>query len=139
MKTMKRKLWEMNSALRDLYVGLTIYFVLASLVGVFVVEDKAGFLTGLLFGVLVSFGLVYHMYRTLDRGLDMETKDAEKYILSQSSFRLFMMLVAAYIGLFVEFLSFPGVVLGLFGIKVSALMQPLVSINITNKIFREGG
>ncbi len=128
----------MNSALRDLYVGLILYFFAVSLLGLLVVEDKPGFLLGLLFGVLCSFGLAYHMYRTLDKGLSMEAKAAEKYILSRSSFRLFMMLVAAYMGLFLDFLSFPGVVLGLFGLKASALLEPLVSMNITNKIFREG-
>lgn len=138
LHAMKSKIWNMNNVLRDLYVGLLLYFLIVSVLGVVLVTDKLGYVLGVLVGVCASFGFAYHMYRTLDKGLDMPEKAAQRYVLSRSCIRLFMMLVVAYVGLFVEGLSFLGVVLGLFGLKISALMQPLVSIYITNKIFREG-
>ncbi len=135
---LKKMIWKMNPTLRQLYVGLIIYFSVAAIIGLIVATDRLGWMLGLLLGVIASGCFAYHMYSTLDIGLDMPEKAAQRYILSRSCLRLFMMLVVAYIGLFVEAISFLGVVLGLLGLKFSALMQPLVSIYITNKIFREG-
>ncbi len=138
MKSIKHYIWSMDAVLRDLITGICIYFVLISLLGVFIVENIPGYVFGALLGSLTSIGLAMHMYSSLDRGLDMEPDAAQKYIFSRSMMRLFLMLAAAYLGLQISQISFIGVGLGLFGLKVSGLMQPLVSAYITNKIFREG-
>lgn len=127
-----------NETLKDLILGIGLYFVVISLIGVVVVEDKAGYILGVFFGSAVAVGMAVHMYQSLDKGLDMDPSSAQKYIFSRSMLRLFMMLVAAYIGIWLPWLSFIGVVLGLFGLKFTGLMQPLVSAYITKKIFREG-
>lgn len=138
MTSLKKRLYSMDAVLRDLIFGIVLSFVLITLAGLLLVEDKAGYVLGTLFGSAAAIGLALHSYCSLDKGLDMDPDSAKKYIFSRSMIRLFAMLVVAYLGLMLPVFSFPGVVLGLFGLKVSALMQPLVSEYITKKIFREG-
>lgn len=135
---MKRYINGIDEILRDLIFGIGLYFVVISLIGLAVVEDKAGYIMGAFFGSAWAVGMAVHMYLSLDKGLDMDPDSAQKYIFSRSMLRLFMMLVAVFLGALIPGLSFIGVVLGLLGLKVSALMQPLVSAYITKKIFREG-
>lgn len=138
MAKFKRNISSINETLKDLIFGIGLYFVIISLIGLVIVEDKTGYILGTMFGSIVAVGMAFHMYASLDKGLDMDPDSAQKYIVSRSMLRLFMMLAAAYIGIWLPWLSFIGVVLGLFGLKFAALMQPLVSAYITKKIFREG-
>lgn len=134
----KSFIWKLDAVLRDLIIGIGFYFVLISLLELFIVKDKTGFILGTLLGCVVAAGLSVHMYSSLDRGLDMDSDSAQKYIFSRSMLRLFMMLVVLFLGAVIPGLSVIGVAFGLLGLKVSALMQPLVSAYITKKIFREG-
>lgn len=138
MTRLKHNINGIDEVLKDLILGIGLYFVVISLLGLIIVEDKAGYILGTVFGSAVALGMAVHMYQSLDKGLDMDPNSAQKYIFSRSMLRLFMMLTAAYIGIWLPWLSFIGVVLGLFGLKFAALMQPLVSAYITKKFFREG-
>lgn len=138
MTRMRRYISGIDAVLRDLIFGIVLYFAVISLIGLLIVEDKTGYFLGALVGSASAAGLAVHMYLSLDKGLDMDPDSAQKYIFSRSMLRLFMMLVVAALGAMIPGLSMIGVILGLLGLKVSGLMQPLVSAYITKKIFREG-
>lgn len=138
MTKIKQYISDIDEVLRDLIFGIALYFIVISLIGVLVVEDRLAFVLGALTGCVVSCVMAVHMYRSLDRGLDMDPDAAGKYIFRQSMLRLFMMLVAVYLSLLLPRVSPVGVILGLLGLKLSGLMRPLVSSYITTKIFREG-
>lgn len=135
---MKRYISDIDEVLRDLIFGIALYFIVISLLGLLIVDDRPAYVLGTLVGCVASCATAVHMYRSLDRGLDMDPDAAGKYIFRQSMLRLFMMLVVVYISLLLPFVSPVGVVLGLLGLKLSGLMRPLVSSYITTKIFREG-
>jgi hypothetical protein len=96
------------------------------LVGVFFSEDILSYTLGLIFGVFIAVFLFGLMAKTLDYALDLQEKDASKYVRFQSFLRLMIMLAALTIGLMTEQLHFITVLLGVLGLKIGALFAPFI-------------
>lgn len=108
------------------YIGIGIYAVIIELVGIFFSEDILSYTLGLIFGVLIAVFLFGHMAKTLDHALDLQEKDASKYVRFQSFLRLVIMLAALTIGLLTKQLQFITVLLGVLGLKIGALIAPFI-------------
>ncbi|MBE5942482.1 MAG: hypothetical protein E7264_08100 [Lachnospiraceae bacterium] len=108
------------------YIGIGIYALVVELVGIFFSEDILAYTLGLAFGVFIAVFLFGHMAKTLDYALDLQEKDATKYVRFQSFLRLMIMLAALTIGLATEQLHFITVVLGVLGLKIGALFAPFI-------------
>lgn len=107
-------------------IGIGIYGFLIELVGVFFSENLAYYSFGLLFGIVVSILLIFHIVYTLDKALDMPQGQATKYTRKQSFLRLFFMLIAMVVALMVEQFNFIAVLLGMLGLKIGAFIAPHV-------------
>lgn len=112
---------------RELLIGLGIWTVpILVLLAVFRGNHLAAVL-GTLLGTAVAAVLIFHMYRHLDIALDMDAKHAQSHIQIASFQRVFIMgAVLAVSFMFPIYFDPVGVVLGIFGVKISALMYPVL-------------
>lgn len=129
---------KLNITVKELMLGIFIYFVVALAVGLIFAKARLMFALGLLLGCLVACILSIHMYYTLDKGLSMDPDSATKYIRNQSFLRLFFMLLALFAGRVLGNWSFIAVIVGIFSLKISAFFQPFINKYISDKIFKEG-
>ena len=71
---MKERIIEnVNRTLFELEVGILIFGVVCQIF-VFLPEDKAGYSIGLWIGVITAALAAFHMWYTLDKGLDFDEK-----------------------------------------------------------------
>ena len=66
-------------------------------------------------------------------------EDAVKYSQKNSVIRMLVMLVVALVGMKFSLLSFPAVITGMLGLKISAFFQPFTNSHITKKILKKKG
>ena len=109
------------------------------LVGLIVVAEKGRWTLGMLLGTLAAVGLSVSMYKGLAGCLSMDPAAARRSMTIQSIIRLIVMLVVAWLGLRLPFLSFPAVITGMLGLKASAHMHMYTNLYITKKLLRKGG
>lgn len=100
--------------------------IILQIIGWIFIREKLAFSIGLWLGIMLQCGLTWLMYRECDRAVDMEAEQAEKYIRSRSILRsvLWFFVMAAAVN--INVISCIGVFLGLFALKVSALLSPVV-------------
>ena len=123
----------------DLWIGIILYFIIFEIIGLIFVSNRITYTLGLLTGCVTAGFLAWHMYSILDTALDMAQEDAVNYSKKYSALRLLVMLVVALAGMKFPLLSFPAVIIGILGLKISAFFQPYTNLYITKKIFKKKG
>jgi len=123
----------------DLWIGIIVYFVIFEIIGLIFVPNRITYTLGLLTGCVTAGFLAWHMYSILDTALDMAQEDAVNYSKKNSALRLLVMLVVALAGMKFSLLSFPGIFIGILGLKISAFFQPYTNSHITKKILKKKG
>jgi len=118
---------QVKQVCREMFAGLIIWMAAIALLLAVIAANKLAALAGLLIGTAAAAGLILHMCRHLDIALDMDAKHAQTH----TQFAAFqrMLIMAAVIGLSMVVSAYVhpiGVVLGLFGIKVTALLNPVI-------------
>ena len=136
MKKLMMKIYRVNDVLLGLLFGLFLYFILISLIGVWFAENKAGYVLSTFIGTFTAMLLSCHIYWTLDRAFEKPEGQGSRFVLIRSMGRIFVMFLVSFLGLMVPILSFAGVVIGMLGLKVCALFEPLVSRYIIDKILK---
>lgn len=116
--------------------GIVIWGIVCNVIGAFFVKDEVLYAKGIWFGIIFALASNYHMYRTLDRALDLNEKDASKAIFRGYLFRY--ILFAALLGvIMITNVMNPLVVfLAYMSLKMTAYMQPIIH-KIYNKLFHE--
>lgn len=90
-------------------------------------DGRWAMLGGTILGGLVAAGMLLHMFRHLDIALDMDPKHASRHIQGAAIRRMVIMAVCMGLSMYLYRYVHPvGVVLGLFGVKVGAFLQPTV-------------
>ncbi len=115
---------QVKETLTGLLIGMGVYSVIVEIIGIIFSEDILSYTLGLLVGVVVAVILIIHMKRTLDDALDLPQDDAIRYMRKKTVFRIVMMLVALLGSMLALRVSFFGVLLGLFSMKMGALIAP---------------
>ena len=132
----------MNEAKRtliDMYIGMGIYVAICEIIGMIIIrQERLFFSLGLVIGIMGAAFLSFHMYLTLSKALDMNGDGATKYVRTRSYVRLGIMVLLIVLGRYISRYCFIAVVIGIFGLKVSAYLQPLINKYISSKIFKEG-
>ena len=129
---------EANETLLDLIFGCLAYSILLEVVGLLLVPNKGSYSAGLFLGTAVAIGLGISMARGLEKCLVMEESKARKSMTMRSMMRLLVMLVAALAGMKWKAISFPGVIIGILGLKISAHLHMYTNLYITKKIRKKG-
>ena len=119
-----------DRTLLELWAGIGASGVLGQ-AAVFFVEKKAYFTIGWWYGIVLSLFMAWHMWRALDRGLDMG--DGATAYMTKANIIRYVIVAVAYIALAViDFGNPVAAFIGVLMLKVAAYIQP-----ITHKIFKK--
>ena len=132
---MIEKLKAVNRGLLELCAGILFWTGICLVVGCVLVKEPLEYLAALLLGTVLAWITTYHMYRTLDKALNLWS-DAAKVVTTAN--------IVRYVSIVIVFLcvwltgklnplySF----FGLMTLKAAAYTQPLTH-KVCNKIFHE--
>lgn len=110
---------------KEMLLGLGLWFVAVGLLLLLAATNKFAAIAGLFAGTLAAAGLILHMYHHLDITLDMDAKHARSHAQAAAFQRMAVMAVVLTISMFLsQYLHPVGTVLGLFGVKITALINP---------------
>lgn len=127
----------LDPTVRDILFGALLYGVLVEIVGLIIVEQRLSYTLGILYGYLCVIFMTCHMYLTLEKALDMEPDTASKYSVRNSILRYVITLLLLVVAVLVPKVSVIAVVTMLFGMKISAFLQPKIHKYMTSRIFKE--
>lgn len=107
--------------------GVLIWTTVVAVILVIVSDHRWAMLSGAVAGGLAAVGLLFHMYRHLDIALDMDPKHAGRHTQGAAICRMMIMAVCMGASMYLYRWVHPlGMVLGLFGVKTGAFLQPAV-------------
>ena len=127
-----------NETLFDLIFGCIVYSIVFEAIGLLVVENKGSYSLGLLLGTAVAIGLSVSMYKSLNNCLVMTEHQARWNMVFSSLLRAVVILLAAWIGMRSGYFSFPGIIIGILGLKISAYFHAYTNVYITKKLYKKG-
>ena len=132
---MIEKVKKINRALVELWAGILFTGLIFQLIGMWFAEDKCLYTVALWIGVVLALVTVVHMYRTLDKALDLDA-GAQKVVLSANLVRYGCIVLVFVIVLWTKVLNPLITFLGLMSLKVAAYLQPFTH-KLCNKVFHE--
>lgn len=115
-----------NNVLPELILGICVFGVIVQLAGVWFVEDKLKYSSGLWIGILVAVGMAIHMAVVILDSVDavVEKKARKRATL----FSILRYVVVVLIFLVVFYLKLGNILMmfvGVMGLKIAAYLQPL--------------
>lgn len=112
---------------KEMLIGLAIWVMGVGIFLTILATNRLAAIAGVVVGGAVAAVIILHMYRHLDIALDMDAKHAQKHVQAAAFQRMFFMAAAVGISLVLSGYIHPlGVILSLFGIKVTALLNPVL-------------
>ena len=127
-----------NETLFDLIFGCIVYSIVFEAIGLLVVENKGSYSLGLLLGTAVAIGLSVSMYKSLNNCLVMTEHQSRRNMVFSTLLRAVVILLAAWIGMRSGYFSFPGIIIGILGLKISAYFHAYTNVYITKKLYKKG-
>ena len=127
-----------NETLFDLIFGCIVYSIVFEAIGLLVVENKGSYSLGLLLGTAVAIGLSVSLYKSLNNCLVMTEHQARRNMVFSTLLRAVVILLAAWIGMRSGYFSFPGIIIGILGLKISAYFHAYTNVYITKKLYKKG-
>lgn len=127
-----------NETLFDLIFGCIVYSIVFEAIGLLVVENKGSYSLGLLLGTAVAIGLSVSMYKSLNNCLVMTEHQARRNMVFSTLLRAVVILLAAWIGMRSGYFSFPGIIIGILGLKISVYFHAYTNVYITKKLYKKG-
>ena len=127
-----------NETLFDLIFGCIVYSIVFEAIGLLVVVNKGSYSLGLLLGTAVAIGLSVSMYKSLNNCLVMTEHQARRNMVFSTLLRAVVILLAAWIGMRSGYFSFPGIIIGILGLKISAYFHAYTNVYITKKLYKKG-
>ena len=127
-----------NETLFDLIFGCIVYSIVFEAIGLLVVENKGSYSLGLLLGTAVAIGLSVSMYKSLNNCLVTTEHQARRNMVFSTLLRAVVILLAAWIGMRSGYFSFPGIIIGILGLKISAYFHAYTNVYITKKLYKKG-
>lgn len=116
-----------RQTLLEIWMGIGIFGLVGMLVIFFLPLEKPPVILAYLLGVIVSAFSVTHIAYVTELTMDMHSIDqAQKYTISRYLIRMTVyaaLIIAAH---YTSYLNIPALVIGLFGTKAGAYLQPLM-------------
>lgn len=122
---MKHFFKELDSTVKEMWIGIVIWGILSELVTVWFVEDKANCALGVLIGCILAMAGVWHMWKVLDTALDLGD-GAQKYLTGRSWMRYGVFILVFGVLMISGWADPLTAFLGLMGMKAAAFMQPTI-------------
>ena len=126
---------ESNSTLIALILGTVLYFIIATIPVLIIADNKLRAEIGLFAGVVISILRLVHMNAVLEHSMYME-KNQRAYITANSIGRMLVVLGILVVTAMTGWTNFITMLIGMFGEKISALANPLLTgilTKITNQ------
>ena len=136
MNRIRKWLENTNETLLDLIFGCLVYSLVFELIGLILVPNKGSYSLGLLIGTIVAIGCAISMAVGIRHVLTMDRTGATRSSILYSLLRTVAMVAAAWLGLKYPQISFPGVVIGMIGLKVAAHLHVYTNVYITRPLCR---
>ena len=115
----------LNDALPGLVLGIVIYGIVVELVGVWFVEDKLRYSTGLLIGIVVAVGLAINIAQVIRDAVEIYGADgARNRLIIKSVLRYLVVVVVFFVMMKFNLGNLVTAFIGVLGLKVSAYLQP---------------
>ncbi|MFG6394098.1 MAG: ATP synthase subunit I [Lachnospiraceae bacterium] len=113
--------------LKEMFAGLLVWLVPVLIILVIIARNKLAMAAGVLLGGMAAAGLLLHMFHNLDIALDLDVKHAQRHMQLATLKRFFFMAVVLAVSMAgYKYVHPVGTVLGMFGMKISAYLQPVV-------------
>lgn len=116
-----------NDALPGLVAGIILYGIVIQFTGVWFVEDKIGYSIGLWYGIAIAVGMAINLALVI---LDSVTwygeEHANRRVIIKSVLRYVVVVILFFILGYFNFGNLFTAFLGVFGLKISAYIQPLL-------------
>lgn len=132
---MVNRLREMNRALLELDLGILAGGVLCQLIGMWPASQKGLYTAALWLGILLALLGAWHMYRTLERALDLGD-GAAKVLVANNLLRYAALCIVLGVVMITDVLNPLVVFLGYMMMKVAAYIQPFTH-KLCNMFFHE--
>lgn len=124
-----------NPSLPGLLIGIIIYGSIIQFTGVWFAEDKIGYSIGLWYGIAIAVGVAINLATVIYDAVTFDGEgNANKRVAAKSMLRYIIVVILFFILGYFEFGNLFTAFLGVFGLKISAYMQPLLN-KIVNKLF----
>ncbi len=118
---------EWKETIRELYMGIGICTLTFTAAGGLLVRDRSAWILGTILGGGEAAFLAWHMARGIVRSMEMEPRKAARGLRLGAMLRMLMMGLSVLIAVLLPgTVSAPGVLAGIFSLKLGALIQPLV-------------
>lgn len=116
-----------KQTLKELMAGLAVWGAAVLAILMIVSRHRLAVACGLILGLAVAAWLLWHMYHHLDIALDLDERHAGRHMQASSMKRFLVMAVVLAVTMTQYRYVHPiGTVLGMFGMKISAFMQPKI-------------
>ncbi len=132
---MINRLKEMNRALLELDLGILFGGVVCQLAGMWPARQKGLYTAALWLGIVLALAASWHMYRTIDRALDLGD-GAAKVLVANNMLRYAVLVIILGIIMITDVLNPLIVFLGCMMLKVAAYLQPFTH-KLCNMFFHE--
>ena len=129
------RLKQVHRGLLELSLGILFWGIICLMIGCFFAKDPVLYGAALLLGVFLAWITAYHMYKTLDKALDLGA-DASKVVTTANLIRYVSIVIVFAIVWLTGILNPLFTFLGLMTLKAGAYSQPLTH-KVCNKIFHE--
>lgn len=114
-----------DPTLVELWIGIFIYGVVFE-VALLLFSREPSYSIGLWIGVFLAAAGAFHMWWSLDRGLDMPEKDAVKSLGIQNITRYVILVIVVAVLIYTELANPIFTFCGYMGMKASAYLNPLI-------------
>lgn len=127
-----------NETLKELLVGISLFEILAVLIGVWFVDSPVKYILGILAGTVLAVFAAVHMYWSIRKNLEInmdQESAANAYSVRSSMIRYGVILIVFLFFCLTDIVYPLAVFLGIMGLKAGAYLQPF-----THKyLFRKNG
>ena len=127
----------LNSALPGLLIGILLYGIFIQLTGVWFVEDKLRYSSGLWIGILTAMGMAYHIALIIAETIDAPNPEKVRtWIIAKGILRYAAVAAVFAVTMYFDLGNLVTLFLGVMGLKISAYLQPAmhkVLIKVTGK------
>lgn len=132
---MIERIKKLNRAVVELWIGIIFTGLVFQFAGMWFAKDKSLYTIALWIGIVLALTTVVHMYRTLNRALDLGS-GAQKAVTTANMVRYAVVVIVFLIVLLSGTLNPLITFLGIMSLKVAAYLQPFTH-KLCNKIFHE--
>jgi len=139
MEDSQESMRQAKDTLYALILGTVFFGTVMGAVGtILFVDSRLPFALGTALGMVTACGIAVHLYKTIDKALDMEAEAAVTYTRQMALLRIGLMGIPVIAALLLpEYLHVLGVFLGLLGLKAGAFLQTGI-LKLIQKNRKEG-